>query len=60
MSRTIALIALLAPYVLMMAVTVECTVIKLKGMQCVDGRAMAETIQQVTTVAFAWLATPPR
>ena len=60
MSRTIALIALLAPYVLMLAVTVECTVIKLKGMQCVDGRAMAETIQQVTTVAFAWLATPPR
>ena len=60
MSRTIALIALLAPYVLMLGVTVECTVIKLKGMQCVDGRAMAETIQQVTTVAFAWLATPPR
>ena len=60
MSRTIALTALLAPYVLMVAVTVECTVIKLKGMQCVDGRAMAETIQQVTTVAFAWLATPPR
>ena len=60
MSKTIALVALLAPYVLMVAVTVECTVIKLKGMQCVDGRAMAETIQQVTTVAFAWLATPPR
>ena len=60
MSKTIALVALLAPYVLMVAVTVECTVIKLKGMQCVDGRAMAETIQQVTTVEFAWLATPPR
>ena len=60
MSRTIALIALLAPYVLMVAVTLECTAIRLKGMECVDGRAMAETIQQVTTVAFAWLATPPR
>ena len=60
MSRTIALIALLAPYVLMVAVTLECTAIRLKGMECVDGRSMAETIQQVTTVAFAWLATPPR
>ena len=59
MSRTIALIALLAPYVLMVTVTLECTLIKLKGKQCVDGRVMAETIQQVTTVAFAWLATPP-
>ena len=60
MSKTIALIALLAPYVLMLAVTVECTVIKLRGKECVDGRALAETVQQVTTVAFAWLATPPR
>ena len=60
MSRTIALIAILAPYLLMVTVTLECTAIKLKGGQCVDGAAMAETIQQVTTVAFAWLATPPR
>ena len=29
MSRTIALIALLAPYVLMVTVTLECTLIKL-------------------------------
>ena len=60
MSRTIALIAILAPYLLLVAVSLECTAIKLKGMECVDGRAMAETVQQVTTVAFAWLATPPR
>ena len=60
MSKTIALVALLAPYVLMVAVTLECTAIRLKGMECVDGKAMAETVQQVTTVAFAWLATPPR
>ena len=60
MSNAVALIALIAPYLLMLVVSEECTGLRAKGIQCVDGKAMAETVQQVTTVAFAWLATPPR
>jgi predicted lipoprotein len=59
-SKGIAMVALGAPYLLMLVVTVQCTQLKAKGQRCEGGSAMAATVQHVTTVAFAWLATPPQ
>jgi hypothetical protein len=56
----IGAVAVLLPFLLMALVSQQCTQLLEEGKRCEENPAMAETVQQVTTAAFAWLATPPR
>jgi hypothetical protein len=59
-SRGVGVIALLAPFLLMALVSLECWELRATGRQCEENPSMAEAVQQVMTAAFAWMATPPR
>jgi hypothetical protein len=59
-SKGIGALALSLPFLLMALVSLECTYLRMTGRQCEENPAMAETVQQVMTAAFAWMATPPR
>ena len=59
-SRATGLIALALPFLLMALVAQQCTQLLAAGRKCEENPAMAETVQQVMTAAFAWLATPPQ
>jgi hypothetical protein len=56
----VGLIAVLAPFALMVIVSVECWQLRAQGRACEENPAMLEAVRQVTTVIFAWLATPPQ